>query len=292
MRIAIIGNPIAGRGRAEARVEALSQLLRDRGHDVLLMLTQKGGDARAFAASLNGETDRIVVAGGDGTLNETVNGLADPSLIPIAPWAMGTANILARELRLPRRSPEQVVDLVERGEPRRIDMGMIDGRRFLLVASAGFDAMVVYDIARQRTGRLGLRGYAGPIMRTLRRYRVPTLRVTVDDQSPVTGALVVVSNIRNYAGFFSIADRADCASGELDICVFPHGKYEHLIRYAWAAWRKRVSKLRDVTYVTGRSIHIESDEPVPVEVDGDDHAPTPAKITVQPATVPIVVPAS
>ncbi len=122
------------------------------------------------------------------------------------------------------------------------------------------------------------------------RYRAPELKVTGDGQEPLKGALVVVSNVRNYGGVFTVADQASCDSGYLDICIFLRGTIPALLYYALAAFRGRVSTLTEVTYLTGRRIQIESEQPVAVEVDGDYFGTTPVVIELKPACVPLLVP--
>ena len=288
MRVLIIGNPIAGVGRAGRRVGELGRLLQDRGCEVTTRLTRGSGDARAFAESVGGDVDCLVIAGGDGTIHEAVNGLADPSGTPIAILGVGTANLLARDLDLPR-TPHGVADLIQHGRTRMPDPGLIGGeRRFFAVASAGLDAMVIRALHGTRRGALGFGGYPLPILKAISRYRPPRLRVSVEGGRPVEGAWVVVANTFTYAGFLSVADRARCDSGRLDVVVFPRGSLPALARYAWAGWRRRVSKLTGVSYLTGVSVRIDSSDPVDVEVDGEYYGVTPIDIALQTAAAPVL----
>jgi YegS/Rv2252/BmrU family lipid kinase len=291
MRVLIVVNPIAGGGAAARGAERLVRLLEDRGHAVESFSTRHPEEAgeRARKRESAGDLDRIVVAGGDGTVNDVLNGLEDPSRIPLAHLAHGTANMLARELCIPR-DPGALAALVERGACRRLDLGKAGTRRFLLVTSSGFDAMVTSALSQARRGTLGYSGYARPIWHALRHYRVPRLRVTVDGAAPLTGALVIVSNIRNYGGLFSVADRARFDSGVLDACVFSGGRVRDLLRYVFAASARRVSRLPDVAYRTGRHIVIEAEEPTAVQIDGDYRGTTPLTIEVEPSVVPILTP--
>jgi len=288
VKILVVANPVAGAGRAREPVGRLVRRLEERGHAVECVFTEGPGDAHRHAARA-GAVDRLVVAGGDGTLNEVVNGLPDPAAVPLAHLALGTANMLARELRLPRR-PEALAELLETGSVRRLDLGRIGDERFLLVASAGFDALVTREVARHRRESLGYLGYAVPIARALRRYRPPVLRVRVDDGEPVSGALAIVSNVRNYGGLFEVADRARVDSGVLDAVVFREARVRDLLRFAAAARLGRVSRLSDVTYRRGTRIAIESDAPVPVEVDGDFQGETPVTLEVLPGAARAVAP--
>lgn len=181
--------------------------------------------------------------------------------------------------------------MVSAGPVRRLDMGLAGERRFLMVASAGFDAMVTRRIAQSRTATLGYLGYAAPILGALREYEPPRLSVQVDDRPAVEGQLVLVSNTRNYGGLFTMADLARCDSGRLDICVLRNGSLGGLARAAAAGLTGGLSRRDDIIYLTGRRIRIDSSRPVPVEIDGDHAGQTPIDIEVRPASVPVVVPA-
>ncbi|MGO8881259.1 MAG: diacylglycerol/lipid kinase family protein [Desulfomonilaceae bacterium] len=161
MKVLIIGNSISGRGKTSQRVYKLAGMLKYNGHNVEVFLSSKPRDALIRAASIGADLQRIVIAGGDGTVNEVLNGLLDPSIVPIVHLATGTANMLARELGLPT-SVSETAGLVETGRILPVDMGVVSGRRFLLVASVGFDSFVTLQMTEMRRQFLGYRGYLIP----------------------------------------------------------------------------------------------------------------------------------
>jgi YegS/Rv2252/BmrU family lipid kinase len=289
MRLALLCNPVSGRGRGRRLAPRVRERLERRGHEVELHLTRGPGDAVEWARARERPYDRILVIGGDGTLNELINGLPDPSRTPIAQLATGTANLLAHDLALPRNAAG-LARLVEQGRVRRIDMGLTGERRFILVLSAGFDAAVVREIARTRSSTLGYAGYARPALRVLRDYVPPRLRVEIDGEGPVDGEMVVVSNTRNYGGLFTLADRATCDSGHFDVCVLQNASIAGVVRAGVSGLTGGLSRRDDVEYRTGRRIRIHAAEPVPVEIDGDLAGETPVEIELFPAHVPILVP--
>jgi len=291
MRVALVVNPVSGRGRSGLLASRVAELLRAGGHRVEVHRSRGPGDVKERARELGDAEDRILVIGGDGTLNELLNGLADPTRVPIAQLPTGTANILAHELALPRE-PEGVARMLTGGRVRFLDMGLAGQRRFLMVASAGFDAWVALEIQSSRQATLGYLGYAAPILRTLRDYVPPRLEVRIDDGPAVEGQLVVVGNMRNYGGLFTMADRARCDSGWLDVCILRNGSRGGLMRAAVSGLTGGLSGRDDVAYVTGRRVRIDSEQPVPVEIDGDPAGTTPLDIEIRPAHVPIVVPAA
>jgi diacylglycerol kinase family enzyme len=150
--------------------------------------------------------------------------------------------------------------------------------------------MVVREIARTRTATLGYWGYARPVLRALRGYVPPRITVEVDDRPAIEGQLVVVSNTRNYGGLFTMADRARCDSGHLDICVLSNGSIWGLVRAGVAGLTGGLSGRDDVAYITGSRVRVRAEEPVPYEVDGDAVGETPLEIQLRPAHVPFVVP--
>lgn len=289
MHILVIGNPTAGRGLTEARVHRFVGMLKARGHTVETLLTRKAGDAYDRARQVGPEVERLVVVGGDGTINETLNGLEDPSLVPLLHVPTGTANMMARDIGLPSRL-EALAEIVDTGNVCMADIGLIGSKRFLLLATCGFDATVARVIGELRRERLGYRGYAGPILKVLWSYTPTDLKITIDGERKVTGRQVMVLNVRHYGGLFMFSHTAALDSGYFDVCVFQGGSRGAVVKYALAGLFRLVPKLTDVTRFTCTKIRIESPSPCPVEVDGDYFGTTPQEIELVRAAVPILVP--
>lgn len=291
MKVLVIANPAAGSGRGRKRTARLVRALEARGHAVELFATRAAGDARRRVAACEGSVDRIVAAGGDGTLNEVVNGLADPSATPLAPLALGTANMLAVALGVPR-DPEELAEVIDRGRVRRIDLGCVGTTRFLGVVGVGFDALVTEEVRRTRHGPLGYHGYALPILRALRRYRPPRLDVRLDRGAPIACGFAIVAKLPNYGGLFAVTPDARTDSGHLDVCLFRDATIRGLLRIVWPARRGTLAARSDVVVTTATRIAIDSAGPKPasVQVDGDAWGVTPIEITLTPRLVPMLVP--
>jgi YegS/Rv2252/BmrU family lipid kinase len=290
VRVLVIGNPAAGVGRGAARARALVHALESRGHAVEWFPTSAPGDARRRAGERERQVDCLVVAGGDGTLNEVVNGLADPRRTPIVPMALGTANMLARHLGLPDE-PERLADVVEAGDERRIDLCRADGTRFLAVAGVGFDALVTQAIRRTRRGGLGYRGYVAPIAVTFWRYRPPRFWLRLDGGPRVDCAFALACKLPNYGGLLRVAPAARPDSGAIDVCWFRRARRRDLLRAALSALRGRLATLEGVETARATRVDVESEAPVAVELDGDYWGTTPVSIEVEPGVVPLRVPA-
>ena len=289
MHVLVIGNPTAGNGRGRRRAAELVRQLERRGHHVEWFVTTRAGEARSLAARFEGRVDCMVAAGGDGTLNEVLNGLAEAGRTPLVPMALGTANMLARELAIPR-DPAGLAALIEADGVRRIDMGRVDETRFLGVVGAGFDAMVTERVRAVRRGRLGYLGYVLPILRTLARYRPPRLRVRLDGGAPVECELLIVGNLRCYGGILRVTAAARCDSGRLDACLFRSAKTAELVRYAGSAFRGRLAEDPQVLYRSATRIEVDGDGAVPVQIDGDAWGTTPVEIAIEPGAGPILAP--
>jgi diacylglycerol kinase (ATP) len=288
MRVLVIGNPVAGPGRSEKRIHAFTRALKRKGHHVEVFLTGKAGDALDRARSINGTVDRLVIAGGDGTVNEVINGLSDPSRIPLLHLPTGTANQLARSLCLPL-NPEALAAILEQGNVRHIDLGLANGRRFLLLVSAGFDAKVAAEVKKVRGDKLGYAGYALPLLKAAAEYCAPELHVVADGGERISGCNVMVLKVREYGGFFVFAEDARLDSGHFEVCVFRDGTKSKILLYALAGLVGRASDVPGLTRIPARRVRIESEEPIPVEVDGDHFGDTPVEIELLHSVVPVIV---
>ncbi|MBI3098950.1 MAG: diacylglycerol kinase family lipid kinase [Planctomycetes bacterium] len=290
LRLSAVYNPISGRGAGARLAEELAARLRSRGHVCDFRATRRAGDAGALAAAAARDPlDALVVIGGDGTLNEVVNGLAGAP-VAVCPVPMGTANVLASELHLPR-DPAGVVASLEGGGRYAMDLGVCNGRRFFLMIGAGFDGEVVTAFHRGRKGAIRKSDYFLAATRFLARYRAPRIRITVDGRAVTERATwVLVSNVAGYAAFFSFARDARADDGALDVVWFTGGAPRDIYRYFWAGLRRQVDRLVDARWVRGAAVRLDSPGPVAKQMDGDPNGALPAEISMLPKALTLVVP--
>lgn len=217
LRIKLIANPVAG-GDARGRIARAQAHLERRGCRVELCLTRARGDARMAAAAARGQGfDRVIAAGGDGTLNEVLNGLA-PSGIPLAFLPLGTTNVFALEVGIPFEV-EAACDIALDGEARPVCLGRAGEERFLLMLSAGFDAEVVYRVSSRLKRWTGKFAYGVCAFTTLLRRAPAALDLVRADGLVLRGFGVVIGNGRLYGGRFSFTPAADLEAPELDVCL-------------------------------------------------------------------------
>ena len=289
MRVLLIGNPVSGRGQTCRVANRLADFVRSRGHKIDIKYTTSVGSASKIASEIDGAYDSILIAGGDGTINEVINGANLETFPPFLTIPTGTANILARELSLPRTIPK-LVDVMERRNVRNLDLGLVNEKRFLMLVSSGFDALVTKMIMLNRPKHLGFRGYIKPIIEALRKYEPSDLHVTTDSTETTTAKLVIIQKIQKYGGIFKFSDKASLTSGVFEVCLFPKGSVTDILRYGLSGILRLSGFMTDIKRVTAHNIRVESTQPSPVEVDGDYFGDTPIDVKLATSTIKVICP--
>jgi len=299
--ILLIRNPIAGR-RRRGLVDAVVRQVRTQGWTVDLVDTEAVGDARRLAESH--EVDRyavIAVAGGDGTINEVVNGLAarGESAPPLAIVPLGTANVLAHELGL-AASATAVARTIMSGRAVLVHPGQASGegdpRCFSLMAGAGFDAKVVAGVSAPLKRRFGKAAYVWRSLIETRRYRPVRYAVEIDGVS-YEAASVIVTHSRHYAGPYVVAPNAALSEPLLHVCLFERWGRRQTLRFGLALLLGRLPRTGGYRVITGRQIKVsvlyDAGElrRQPVQIDGDDALTLPVSISLASAAVRLLQPA-
>jgi YegS/Rv2252/BmrU family lipid kinase len=255
---------------------------------VRLEPTKKRGDAEALArGARDSEADRLVVAGGDGTINEALNGLEGPTP-PLAIVPLGTANVLAHELGLGRRAASVAAAIAE-GRPRDVTLGLVNGRRFSMMAGVGFDAHVVRDVDSKLKRAIGKGAYALETLRQLLVFAPRFYDVTIDGAAH-RAASVIVCNGHYYGGKFVAAPAARLDAPDFQVVLFGRAGRWATLRYAAALALGRLSKLQDVTILPARTVEIAGPTGEPVQADGDIVAHLPARFEAMPDAAILVGP--
>lgn len=294
-RAVMIQNPAAGQGNWQEQVEAALTTLREAGWDIALRETTGQGDATQFAReAVEDKVDVVVVAGGDGTVNEALQGLGEQRHTALAVLPGGTVNVWATELGV-GEDKTKVAERIAAGRRRSVDLGKVNDRYFLMMVSAGFDAEASAKVAetpglkkiKRRTGPLA---YALAAMQTLQNFRGRTVQLTVDGQQARHKALmIIVGNTRLYGGIAEITYQANADDGMLDLCVLTgHGPLD-LLRRAVAIVLRRHRQDDKIDYRKAKQIEIRSPQPLRIQADGEDIGSTPATIRVLPAALEVIV---
>jgi diacylglycerol kinase (ATP) len=274
VKLGIIFNPAARGEKARSLEEKVRSLT-----EADAFLLSRSGKTAALARELAQEGySPIVAAGGDGTVNEVVNGIAglDVSLgiLPI-----GTMNILAYELGLPTTQLEQCWEIIQLGFTRSIDLAMANNQFFVQLAGVGLDALAM------RETDLNMRKTIGPISYIFAAAQIigrpaPRLEICFDERETLGGCFVLVGNGRFYGGPLAFFPDAKNDDGLLDVLVFKHQGYLDIIRYLQGVLAGNHADFADIEYRQVQSLRVISDRQVPVETDGEVTFHTPAHFRV------------
>jgi diacylglycerol kinase (ATP) len=291
--VLIFSNPISGRGRGAQIARRLERRLATEGYDVKTFL--KPADRVPVDELLGAQT--AIVIGGDGTLRAVSARLlaAGETPPPLLIVPMGTANLMGKHLGLAwddEHVDDQVLDVMRHGRVVELDAATANRELLLLVAGVGLDAQVVHELDKRRSGPISYLSYALPALTALGTYAYPPVTVTVDgkDVFGPAPAMVFVGNVPEYGTGFPILPLASPTDGVLDVCVLPCRSREELFELALRAAAGEHLHGEDVVYAKGKHIHVDSSEPVPVQVDGEAAGHTPLSIDLLPNRLGFMVP--
>ncbi|HIE52625.1 MAG TPA: diacylglycerol kinase family lipid kinase [Armatimonadetes bacterium] len=268
-RAYVILNPRAGRWPQGGDEEAFRRLLREYGWPCELALTRAPGEATrlARAAAERGE-DLVIAAGGDGTVHEVVNGLAG-SETALAILPLGTENILARDIGVPRQL-EAACESLRMGQVQTIDLGRTPRRYFLLMAGVGFDAQVVRETSLRWKRYFRSLTYFLTGLATWCHYRPTPAQVRVDGtENNLTVWGVIISNATRYAWRVRIAPTASLTDGRLDVLAFTAPTPLAFARDVLGAILTGRMRGKGIQHWTGREIVVQPARPLPVQLDGE-----------------------
>jgi diacylglycerol kinase (ATP) len=260
----VILNPAARGERAHrlrSRIESLTE-------GAVLRATSTWGEAESMArAAVEEGFDNVIAAGGDGTVNEVVNGIAGTNaalgLLPL-----GTMNVFAMELGLPGNDLGRCWKIIQEAKTRRVDLPSANGKHFVQLAGVGFDAQVVKETSRAFKRSFGPLSYVMSAAQIAAR-QPPRLRIESENAVTEEGSFVLVGNGRLYGGPFPFFKQAIIDDGLLDVLVFKRLNYIEIVRYLQDVIFSSQITSPEVEYFQTKSLKVSSEGDVPVEVDGE-----------------------
>ena len=296
MRVCLIFNPTAKGDKARRLQRHLDVI----SADCTLKQTWAAGAARKLAAeAVREEYDVVVAAGGDGTLNEVVNGIADVpgglESVKLGVLPLGTINVFAREFGIPI-DLKKAWETVLHGSDTEVDLpcvkqrveGQETRRYFTQLAGSGLDARAVELVDYGLKKKIGPLAY---IVAGAKALFAPQFRISVENgDHSSTGELVLIGNGRYYGGAYPIFHKADPRDGLLDVCVFPKISWGTAVKTGWAWASGNWKGLGGAEYFQTRELKISSDPAAPIEVDGESHGFVPATISMDGKRLKIIVP--
>jgi YegS/Rv2252/BmrU family lipid kinase len=307
----LIYNPVAGRrpARREREVRGAAEVLRRTGLQIELAPTARPGMAQDLVrAAVAKGTDVVLVCGGDGTINEVVNGLAG-SHVPLGILPGGTANIVARELCIPL-NPIRAARQLPRWTPRRIALGHVRWeeaqaatsagepasrpccRHYISVAGIGFDAHIVYKLSPWLKKYFGVVAYVMEALRRLPGYPFPRFFSRLDGIER-QGTFAVIQRTRLYAGWIHMAPTAGLFEPRFAVCSFPSRSRWRYLLYALAVVTRQHLRLSGVTLDNCTEVvctPADASTTVRFELDGELAGVIPATFEIVPDALTLLVP--
>lgn len=285
----LVHNP--GSGQQRDRFHSVTRMvdaLRVRGITVTPQVTTGPADAtRLTVAAVQGGVDLVIVHGGDGTVNESMQALVGTAT-PLAVWPGGTSNVLAREIGLPG-GLDLMADMIAGCKIRRVSVGRAGDRYFLLMAGVGLDADVVRAVHPGLKRLTGEGAYWMAGLRQLTDWNPRHFLVETDGVQH-SATFAVVANAASYGSGLRFAPEASMDDDLLDVCLFDATQRHRFARYLAAAFNGSHLGMPGVTYLKTRRVVAHGPDGRFVQVDGELHGPLPVSFECVPAALSLVVP--
>jgi diacylglycerol kinase family enzyme len=281
------------------KLDEARRIFRNAGIETELHNTSAPAEATAIARhAVAGSRQLVIVCGGDGTINEVVNGLAC-SQVPLAVLPAGTANVLAKELCLPWNLP-RAAERIIKAPYRRIALGLAtpekssgEPRYFLSVAGAGADGALISAVRPEIKQKAGILAYWQEGFRQLIKYDFPLFRTSMAGNGlDIDASLVVVGRTKHYGGPFKITTEADLLRPEFELAFVTTRSAWRYILYLPLLWAGKLRGARHVRFFKTNSLHCASHNglQVQIQVDGEPAGNLPAEFRIVPDALTLAIP--
>jgi len=292
-RTFFIVNPTSGLSKVARLKRRLLDIVATTPYTDAAVLTGPKDAADIARDAANQGYERVIVAGGDGTMNHVINGIGD-SKVAVGLVPLGTGNVLAYDLGLHPNNITQALAVIEANKIKEVDLGKAGDRRFLLMAGLGFDSEVVSSVSTKLKGTMGRLAYAPALLKQFITSRPSQYRLIFEDGSDHTACAytVVVSNCGSFVYNFRVAPTACFDDGILDVLVFectPAMKFRFLIWLLSSLFTHRVMDFHATSFKVSR-VHIDASPPVRMQLDGDVYGESGVDIEVLPKALRLIVP--
>ena len=289
-------NPFAGRlrGTGRERLDTAVRTFLTAGHEVELFATPGPNKAGEVAKSAIAQgCDMILAAGGDGTINETVNGMVNsPVAFGILPG--GTANVLANEIGLSTRLHWAAQDLLT-AAPTRVALGAVDlpgrpRRHFVMMAGVGLDARIVYNLDLDLKKKLGKMAYwqagFGQLTKAIEHFNIAV------DGSQYESSFVLATRVRNYGGDFEIARRIRLTDDDFEVVIFHVEHWVEYLRFLGGVVTNSLENAKGVTILRAKELSLRAGKKqIYIQTDGEVLGALPATVSVVPRALNLLLPA-
>lgn len=285
MNAKVIINPQAGRQLRDFE-NKIRSFFKDTNITLNFSYTDKKGHATKIAQKTK-DNDLIIIVGGDGTINEVVNGLRDYK-VKIGLIPVGSENVFATELKIPK-NVKKACEIILKGRTRKIDLGVINKKKFIFVAGIGFDAHAITKIRPKLKKLIGKHSYKIAGLETLFKHKAEELTIKIGKKTE-KGYFVLASNVKNYGGNFKITPKAKLDDGYLDICIFQNKDVWSVMKYVVGGITGHITRLKDIKHYQVKKATITSEKAVLYHTDAELGGKTPVEIKVLAKKLKIITP--
>ena len=264
-----IVNPVAGKNKAEKLIPLISKTMLEKKLDFNIMLTRAKGDGKVLAEKAVKEGFKVIVAvGGDGTINEVVNGLYDKNcVLGIIP--AGTGNDFAKSLNITTDFVE-ALDSIVKGSIKEIDTGLINNNLFINVASIGLDAHIAAEANKIKKYFSGKNAYIIALLKGIVTYKCIDVRIVIEDK--VLDRSIMLAAFCNgayYGGGMNIAPNADPTDGYLDICIVEKMSKLKLLRLFPTIFKGNHIAFKEVRIYRAKDVKVYLQKDIVINTDGE-----------------------
>lgn len=292
--IDIICNPSSGKQKFQENIKDIKNLLQNDGANVKIFYTEKKYDAKSFTIkSCKGSTDLIISVGGDGTLNEVINGLmGSKRKVPLAIYPTGTVNDFATYFEISTKVRD-FYDMIQKQQEKLVDVGKANDHYFANVAAGGAITEIAHKASSESKTILGRMAYILEGARDFPNqiFKPTTVKLTIDGEVIEKEILfLLIANTRYVGGFKQLMNRAKTDDGKLDLLIVEKIPIKDFINIFVKAINGSHIKHPNVYYEYVEDVEIVADPAMEMDIDGEYLGNTPVKITVHKKAIKILVP--
>lgn len=289
-RALLIYNPTSGKEKTTSKVNLAAFLLSGAGMELDVYATRGPGDAEIAAARASGSYDIIIAAGGDGTLNEIVNGMGTKSKTKLGIIPSGTSNDFARALGIPT-GVRAACQIILSGKVKQVDLGNLNGRLFINIAGGGNLTNISYEVPSKLKTYLGQMAYYAKSLEEIPRLRpvkmcLKTPEAVLEDDF----MLFLTANSKAVGGFPQLAPKASISDGLLDLIAVKAINIAEFIQLAARTLNGEHLNHPKIIYLQTPFVEVTSDEDISLNVDGEYAGKLPCTISVHSQPLSILTP--
>ena len=287
MKVSIITDPKAGKGKAASAARYTERLLKRRGITAAVNYTDSKDRTRKLAVHCSFRNHKVIAVGNDEIINEIVNCVAGTKCI-LGVVPVDAKNNLSSELRIPNNVEKAAAIAVE-NNTKKIDLGRVGTHYFSNLCTIGFDAKYLTEVESFIDKIFAGKSYSSSLAK--KQIGVPSqhLLIKVDDSFMTEGCFIAISNSKYYKGTRSLARETDLSDGFLDVLVFNKGKMNDFLKYTSKVLSNSIS-IKDGEYHRIKELKINSESPVLVQTDGKIVGTTPISVSINPKSLEVAIP--